>query len=263
MSRVVSAEVFKLRHCKILWTVPVLFFVSGFYLATLDFPVYELYNGLALFALPTLAHQFLAIAAVTLTGYVIGLDFTHGTIRNTLSTGVGRTCYFFSRLGVVMLLLAGLYLLSMLGYVLGHLPVLQQLFGNELLSGSRPEIELFGSKLAICTLFSILQLCAYASVFNAACYFVRKQLPVMTGGIALLIAEQMLGQLADRYHITYTRLLFDYAPVKVLKNTFEVYAIHDKILTLGFLKFGFSALFIIIASSAIGFVKFRYCSENT
>lgn len=261
MNRVISAEFYKIRHCKLLWFLPIVFFALGFYCAADNFEVYGLYNRLELFVLPTLADLYLTVGTAMLAGYVIGMDFSFRTIQNTLSVGVSRRSYYFSRMGVLMFLTALLYGIAMLGFVCGRLPLFQTVInptGIALLPGNRPELELFWIKLAVYAAIVILQLWAYVSVLTALCFFIKKQLPLMVAGLALIIIELELRQLADQYNITFLRYLFDFAPVRVLKNAFEVYAMHDEVLTLGFLKFGVSALVIIAVSSAAGFCRFRY-----
>ena len=246
MNRVISAEFYKIRHCKLLWLVPVIFFAIGFYDAAHYFKIYGLYNRLELFVLPTLADQYLSAGSAMLAGYVIGMDFSFRTIQNTLSVGVSRRSYYFSRMGMLMFLAALLYGAAMLGFVCGRLPLVQSVInpaGAALLPASRPELELFWIKLA---------------VYTAACFYIKKQLPAMAAGLALIIIELSFKQLADQYNMTFLQNLFSFVPVRVLKNAFEVYAIHDEILTFGFLKFGISALVIIAVSSAVGFCRFRY-----
>ena len=104
----------------------------------------------------------------------------------------------------------------------------------------------------------ILQMWAYVSILNAASYFIKKQLPVMVAGLMYVIIELVLRQVADQYNLTFFRYLFDFAPVRVLQHTFDIYVIKDGILTFGFLKFIISALVIIAVSSAAGFCRFRY-----
>lgn len=261
MNRVISAEFYKIRHCKLLWLVPVIFFAIGFYGAAHYFKIYGLYNRLELFVLPTLADQYLSAGSAMLAGYVIGMDFSFRTIQNTLSVGVSRRSYYFSRMGVLMFLAALLYGAAMLGFVCGRLPLVQSVInpaGAALLPASRPELELFWIKLAVYTAIAILQLWAYVSILTAACFYIKKQLPAMAAGLALIIIELSFKQLADQYNMTFLQNLFSFVPVRVLKNAFEVYAIHDEILTFGFLKFGISALVIIAVSSAVGFCRFRY-----
>jgi len=262
MNRIISAEFYKIRHCKLLWPIPAVYFVAGFYWASYSSPVFRLYGGLDMFAIPTLAYQFLSCATAMLTGYVIGMDFSCNTIQNSLSIGVSRKNYYFSRMGVLLLLTALFYLLTLLGYTCGRLPVFQRLIGNPPPRPPMQEMAYYKLKLAVCTIIGILQLWADVSTLNAACYFIRKQLPAMVTGLILILMEVMLRQFADFYGVTLICRLFDYAPVRVLKNTFEIYAIHDRILTFGYLKFGISAPVIIMISSSIGYIKFRCYSGN-
>lgn len=268
MNRVISAELYKIRHCKPLWFLPLLFYGAGLLYSSYHHNIYNLYNGLELFALPSLAYQYLSVSSAMLTGYIIGMDFSFRTIQNTLSVGVSRRSYYFSRMGVVMLLTAILYMVSMLGFVCGRLSLLQPLFRDFFqisgtLAGNRPEMELFWVKLAVCSAVVILQMWAYVSILNAACYFIKKQLPSMVAGLVLIIMELILRQVSNQYDLAFLRYLFDFTPVRVLQHIFDLYVIRDGLLTFGFLKFILSALVIMIASSAVGFCRFRYDTGNS
>lgn len=267
MNRVISAEVYKIRHCKLLWFVPLLFFTIGLLNSAFHFNIYNMYNRLELFVLPSLTYQQLSIGSAMLTGYIIGMDFSFRTIQNTLSVGVSRRSYYFSRMAVVMFLTALLYGTCMLGFVCGRMPLLQPLLkGIFMVKGSlaesRPELELFWIKLAVCIAVEILQMWAYVSILNAASYFIKKQLPAMVAGLMYIFVELVLRQVVDQYDLAFLRYLFDFAPVRVLQHTFDVYVVKDGILTFGFLKFIISALVIIAVSSVVGFCRFRYDSGN-
>lgn len=263
MNRVISAEVYKIRHCKLLWFVPLLFFTTGLLNSAFHFNIYNMYNRLELFVLPSLTYQQLSIGSAMLTGYIIGMDFSFRTIQNTLSVGVSRRSYYFSRMAVVMFLTALLYGTCMLGFVCGRMPLFQPLLkGIFMVKGSlaesRPELELFWVKLAVCITVEILQMWAYVSVLNAVSYFIKKQLPAMVAGLMYIFVELVLRQVVAQYDLAFLRYLFDFAPVRVLQHTFDVYVVKDGILTFGFLKFIISALVIIAVSSAVGFCRFRY-----
>lgn len=267
MNRVISAELYKIRHCKLLWLVPFIFYAAGLFSAAYHYNIYNMYNRLELFVLPTLAYLELSVCSAMLTGYIIGMDFSFRTIQNTLSVGVNRRSYYFSRMGAVMFLTALLYVIAMFGFVCGRLSLIHPLLENIFrvrgyLAVNRPELELFWVKLAVCTAVAILQMWAYVSILNAACYFIKRQLPAMVAGLMYIILELVFRQIVDRYDLAFLRYLFDFTPVRVLQHTFEVYVIQDRILTFGFLKFIISALVIIAVSSAVGFCRFRYDSGN-
>jgi len=252
---VVRAEFYKLGRAKVLWCMPLLFAAFGIYYATMDFEVFRLYSGLDLFVLPTLANSYFMLFVLILAGYFIGMDYTGKTIKNVLSVGVSRRAYYFSRLGVLFLLIAVLYGTGMLGYVWGR-----GIFYPA--ESVQPKMELFGVKLAVCIMVSVLQLWADAAMVNAACYFMKRQLPSTLVGALVMYIELVIRQLANLYGFTSVSGAFDFAPVRVLKNTFEVYAMYDRILTFDYLKFAISALFLIVVSSVVGFIKFRFFPGN-
>ncbi len=251
MNCLISAELYKLRHCRLLWCVPVIFAGIGIYYASWDFRIFGMYQGLEHLALPTIGAEAFSFAVCIGTGYVIGLDFSQGTVRNILSVGTARRTYYFSRMGVLLALTALMYGIAALAYAGGRLCFYPA-------TAVRPRMEEYWLKLAVCVGIAVLQLMAKASVVHAVCYFVKKQLPAIGIGTALVYGEMILRPLADMYGITFMRDIFDYEPIKVLKNTFDRYAVYDKLLTFDFLKFGISAAVIIVASGAAGYVKFRY-----
>lgn len=183
------------------------------------------------------------------------MDFSQKTLLNVISAGIGRKDYFFGRVAVSLLLVFPLHVTALLVFIVGRL-----CFHS--VEVERPELALFWVKWAACMICAAAQLWSYASVINMVCYFVKKQLAAMAIGLGLVLAELIAGQLADMYGIAFVSRIFGIAHVRVLADVFEGYAMHDRILTFDFLKYGIYALCIIVTAYAVGYIKFRYFPGN-
>lgn len=207
------------------------------------------FRGVRLFLFAETTWLFFPLAAAVVTGLLIGEDFSRGTIKNVLAVGTGRRDYYFTRLGVQMALEAAAFLLGAAGYVL------YCLFCSREESGET--IERMGVKLAVYMAVALLQMLAYVSMLNALCYFLKKQLAAMVTGMALVYGEAVMKQLVAAGGLDLLVRAAEYTPVRVLSGMSD-YGVNDQIFTIGFLRFGISALLIILVSSIAGYVKFEY-----
>lgn len=249
MKNAICAELYKLRHNRLLWFVPVLYAAMGFYSGLYEHEVMNTYRGLELFSLTELAGLFLPFAVTTVTGYVTGGDFSRRTVQNALSVGTDRKSYYFSRLLVQGLLTGALFLVIWLPHIVCHL-ILPR--GN-----TQAVIALLASKLMVYMAVLLLQLLAYVSVMNAVCYFVKKPLSAIVAGIILVYLEMILRQVATQNGVGFIRELVRFSPANVIHGFFA-YAYYDRVFTGEFLGYGISAVFLMIISSAAGYIRFEY-----
>lgn len=250
MKNVLSAELYKLgRNRLLLPCVALVYIWAGVLYGLEGAEIYHTYKGLELFGLPALAWIPYCFTTVLVTGLLIGGDFSRGTIKNALAAGVARKDYYFARMMILMLMTAAAFVSGQLAYIICHLVHPQ---GN-----SGREIELLGAKAAVYTMVALLQLLAYAALVNAICYFVKKQVAAMVTGMVLVYMEAIIRQLVEAGNMPFLRQAVQYLPARVLYRMFSL-AVYDQILTMDFLKYGISALVIIVGCSIAGYVKFEY-----
>lgn len=249
MKNVISAELYKLKHDRVMWFLPVLYVALGVFCVPPEHEVFDLYRGLEFFALPGLTNVtvILSLAAAVVTGYVIGGDFSRRTVQNALSAGTDRKHYYFARLWVQMLLTGALFSLTLLIYLTGRLLHPR---GNADMT-----VSLLWAKLAVYMAVLLLQLLAYVSVVNAICYFVKKRLAAVAAGMGLIYLELIFRQAVFAYETGFLQRILDYTPSGVIRRLFS-YAVYDRIFTADFLLPSLSAAVIIVAGSAVGYWKF-------
>lgn len=247
MKNVFRAECYILRHDRLLWLVPLLYCAVGVNSGLYDHAVMDIYKGLELFSLPEIANVFFPFSVAILTGYVIGGDFSRRTIRNTLSVGTDKKHYYFSRLSVQCLMTGALFACTGLIHVVCH--------------SLRPQgesdirIEFLWQKLAVYMAVVLLQLLAHVSVINAMCYFLKNQLAAIVAGIGLVYLELIISQAAEINGIASVQTFAGFLPTNVIRNLFAC-AVYDKVFTGEFFGYGFSAILIIVVSSAAGYKRF-------
>ena len=252
MKSIFRAEFYKLGTQPVLWLFVALFFLgTGNYYGLYGAEVFGLYRGLVLFGLPSLAWLPWCFVTAIAAGLSIGGDFSTGTVKNALTAGIARRDYYFARLGVQMLLTAFGFGLGQLAYIVCHVVRPWHLWED-----SGREIQMFGAKLALYILVSLLQLIAYVSVVNAVCYYVKRQVAAMVTGMVLIYMETILRQLAESGNLETLQQITRYLPARILYDLFSS-AAYDRVLTADFLGYGISALAIIAASSIAGYVKFE------
>lgn len=247
MKNAISAELYKVRHDRLIWLIPVLYFAIGLYTGSCSHAIFRTYKELGFFSVSEFSRAFFPFAASVVTGYVIGGDFSRNTIQNALSAGVGGKHYYFSRLLIQKLFTGALFMIAVLTHVAVRLVRSRETsFG---------EIEFLWLKLAVYMAVVLFQLLAYVSVMNAVCYFVKKQLTAAVCGMGLVYLEVILRQVFMIKGIASMQSVFEYAPSVVIMGLFE-YAVYDQIFTAGFLKYVISALIIMAVSSGAGYLKF-------
>ena len=249
MKNAICAELYKLRHDRLLWFVPVLYAAMGLYSGFYEHEVMNTYRGLELFSLTELEGLFLPFAVTTLTGYVTGGDFSRRTIQNALSVGTNRKSYYFSRLLVQGLLTGALFLIVWLPHIVCHL-ILPR--GN-----TQVRIAFLVPKLLVYMAVLFLQLLAYVSVMNTVCYFVKKPLSAIVAGIILVYLEMILRQAAALNGVGLIREIVRFSPANVIHGFFA-YAYYDRVFTGEFLGYGVSAVLLILAGCAAGYGRFEY-----
>ena len=120
MKSVFRAESYVLRHDRLLWLVPVLYCIVGFYSGFYDHAIMDIYKGVELFSLSEIMNLFLPFSVVTLAGYVIGGDFSRRTIQNVLSVGIDKKSYYCFRLLVQGMMTGALFAGTGMIHVICH-----------------------------------------------------------------------------------------------------------------------------------------------
>lgn len=249
MKTVFAAELYKLSRNRLLPCVALVYIGAGVIYGLEGAEIYHTYKGLELFGLPSLAWMPYCFTTVLVTGLLIGGDFSRGTIKNALAAGVSRKDYYFARMMIQMLITAAVFVSGHLAYIICHMVHPQ--------ANSGREIELLGAKAAVYAMVALLQLLAYVALVNAICYFVKKQVAAMVTGMVIVYMEAIIRQLVEAGNMKILRQAVEYMPARVLYRMFSL-AVYDQILTVGFLKYGISALVIIAGCSIAGYVKFEY-----
>ncbi len=252
MKNVFRAEIYILRHDRLLWLLPVLYCAVGIYAGFYDHAVMDVYKGVELFSLPEILNLFFSFSVVTLTSYAIGGDFSRRTIRNVLSAGTDRKSYYCTRLLVQVLLTGALFACTVLLHVICH-----SLWPQ---GDADIRIAFLWQKLVIYIVMVLLQLLAQVSVMNAVCYFVRNQLVAIVFGIGMVYLEVVIRQAAEMNGMTSLQALVDFLPTNVIRDMFA-YAVYDRVFTGKFFLYGLSAVLIIAVSSAAGYVRFCYAGD--
>ena len=249
MKNVFRAEIYILRHDRLLWLVSVLYCAVGIYAGFYDHGVMDLYKGVELFSLPEILNLFFSFSVVMLTGYAVGGDFSRRTIQNVLSAGTDKKSYYFSRLLVQVLLTGALFAGTGLIHVICH-----SLWPQ---GDTDIRIAFLWQKLAVYMVMVLLQLLAQVCVMNAVCYFVKNQLVAIVFGIGMVYLEVIIRQAAEMNKMTSIQALADFLPTNVVRDMFA-YAVYDRIFTGKFFLYGLSAVLMIAVSSAAGYVRFCY-----
>lgn len=249
MKNAIRAELYKLRHDRLLWFVPVCYIAMGLYSGLYEHEVMNTYKGLELFSLTELAGMFLPFVVAAVTAYTIGGDFSRRTLQNVLSVGTDRKSYYFSRLLVQGLLAGALFLTAWLPHIICHLAWPR---GN-----TDVRIAFLCQKLIVYMAVLFLQLLVYVSVMNAVCYFVKKQLTAIVFGIVLVYLEMILRQAAALNGMGLVREIVGFTPANVIHDLFA-HAYYDRVFTGEFMKYGISAVILIAAGSAAGYLRFWY-----
>ena len=249
MKNVFRAEIYILRHDRLLWLVSVLYCAVGIYAGFYDHAVMDLYKGVELFSLPEILNLFFSFSVVMLTGYAVGGDFSRRTIQNVLSAGTDKKSYYFSRLLVQVLLTGALFAGTGLIHVICHS------FWPQ--GDTDIRIAFLWQKLVVYMVMVLLQLLAQVSIMNAVCYFVRNQLVAIVFGIGMVYLEVIIRQAAEMNRMTSVQALADFLPTNVVRNMFA-YAVYDRVFTGKFFLYGLSAVLMIAVSSAAGYVRFCY-----
>ena len=249
MKSVFRAEIYILRHDRLLWLMPVLYCAVGIYAGFYDHAVMDIYKGVELFSLPEILNVFFSFSVALLTSYVIGGDFSRRTVLNALSAGTDRKSYYCTRLLVQVLLTGTLFAGTGLIHVICH-----SLWPR---GDADIRIAFLWQKLVVYMVMVLLQLLAQASVMNAVCYFVRNQLVAIVFGMGMVYLELIIRQAAEMNGMTSVRALADFLPTNVIRGIFA-YAVYDRVFTGKFFLYGLSAVLIIAVSSAAGYVRFCY-----
>lgn len=249
MKNVFRAEIYILRHDRLLWLVSVLYCAVGIYAGFYDHAVMDLYKGVELFSLSEILNLFFSFSVVMLTGYTVGGDFSRRTIQNVLSAGTDKKSYYFSRLLVQVLLTGALFAGTGLIHVICH-----SLWPQ---GDTDIRIAFLWQKLVVYMVMVLLQLLAQVSIMNAVCYFVRNQLVAIVFGIGMVYLEVIIRQVAEMNRMTSVQALADFLPTNVVRDMFA-YAVYDRVFTGKFFLYGLSAVLMIAVSSAAGYVRFCY-----
>lgn len=248
MKSAISAEWYKVWHNKLVWFMFVVTAALGVYNAGFEHAVFDTYQNLELFVMPTLEWLSFSFVTVLLTGYVTGLDFAGGTIQNILSVGVRRRDYYFSRLIVQLVLETLLFGAGVTAHTVVRLAVPK---GHGVYI-----LPMFGIKFVFFMTIALLQLWAYTAMFQMLCFLVKSQLATMIIGMVIVFLEALFRQLASVYDLSRIVDILDFSPARVWKNSFQ-YAIYDKFFEFDFWKYGLSAIGIIVVSSAVGYGWFK------
>lgn len=252
MKKTFLAELYKLRHNRPLWLLPVLYLGSGIYTGTFSYDNYTAFlnrKGLDFFAWPEATWIVALFAAAAAAAYVIAGDFSSLTIQNALSAGVGREAYYFSRLLAQYLLIGTLLLLAMSAHVICRLWVWRGMLAEDW------EIDFLWQKLAVYLAVMLFQMLALVSVVNTICYFLKKHLAAVLGSMCLVYLEICIHQIAEMNKASVIEALSGYSPSNAYRALFG-YAVDDQIFTFGFLKFLVSAVMIMLVSILIGYMRF-------
>lgn len=253
MGKLILVEFRKMRHYRLIWGI--LFFSLGEGAYTACDGLYDDFfmqnPGLEYIFLLCRSARSSVILTILASAYVAAEDFSMRTVQNVLTVGVSRKRYFYARLSSLMIFVVSLTALRYVVYIAVRI----------LLTGKVDTAMPAGEFLAAFAVMA-LQLTAYASVTSAVSMLCRSQAAAILIGEAWVFLSMALriymGVDLAGENPAGSLGAIAYEPMTVLERAAFDFLVPGKIFTPGFLWCGVTAILLILASAAAGYLYLQH-----